>query len=177
MAQKPYSKEIARIVEDFLINDDWNYSFDEERGLFKFGLSLKSKLKSINYIVDIKTDACIVYATAPVGADSKNREEIMTMAEFICRANYGLKNGSFELDMRDGEIRYKSYIDCDDQLPSEAIIKNSVYITAMMFDRYAPGITGIIFAGMDAETAVDISEREDEEDSAPSSGGSGDLFD
>ena len=47
----------------------------------------------------------------------------------------------------------------------------------MMFDRYAPGITGIIFAGMDAETAVDISEREDEEDSAPSSGGSGDLFD
>ncbi len=176
MSMKEYSREIARVVEDFLINDDWNYSFDEERGLFKFGLSLKSKLKSINYIVDIKPDACIVYATAPVGADAKNREEIMTMAEFICRANYGLKNGCFELDMRDGEIRFKSYIDCDELLPNEAIIKNSVYITAMMFDRYAPGITGIIFAGMDAETAIELSERDEDDDPAPS-GGSGDLFD
>ena len=30
-----------------------------------------------------------------------------TTAEFICRANYGLPIGNFEMDFSDGELRYK----------------------------------------------------------------------
>ena len=81
------------------------------------------------------------------------------MAEFLCRANYGLQNGCFELDFRDGEIRYKSFIDCDDMMPSFEVIQNSIYCTAGMFQRYAPGIVDIIFSGCTAKAAIEKCEK------------------
>lgn len=66
------------------------------------------------------------------------------MAEFICRANYGLKNGNFELDMRDGEIRYKSFVDCEGLTPTTEMVRNSIHCPAAMFDRYGDGIVDII---------------------------------
>ena len=36
--------------------------------------------------------------------------------------NYGLKNGCFELYFRDGEIRFRSFIDCEDVMPSTEVI-------------------------------------------------------
>ncbi len=113
MKERTYSKTIAQAIKEFLTNDDWHYSFDEQRGLFKFGLSIKGKIKKVRYLVDVKDDAYLVYAIAPIGGDEDDRNMMMEMAEFICRANYGLKSGNFELDMDDGEIRFKCYVDCD----------------------------------------------------------------
>lgn len=113
MKDKTYSKDIADAINRFLAEDDWHFLFDEQRGMFKFGLSLKSRMKSINYLIDVKDDEYVVYAISPIGADHMDEKMMTSMADFICRANYGLKNGNFELDMRDGEIRYKSYVDCE----------------------------------------------------------------
>lgn len=63
-----------------------------------------------------------------------------SMAEFVCRANYGLTNGSFELDMRDGEIRFKSFVDCEGTTPTAEMIRNSIHCPAAMFERYSAGI-------------------------------------
>ena len=50
-------------------------------------------------------DAYCVYAISPVGADVSNLEERAAMAEFLCRANYGMRYGNFEMDLQDGELR------------------------------------------------------------------------
>lgn len=152
---KNFSSEIANAIRNFLDTDDWRYYFDEKKGLFRFGLDLHSKLKSIDYIVDVKQDEFLCYAIAPVAGDEKDQRMISSLADFVCRANYGLKNGNFELDVRDGEIRYKSYVDCDGQIPAPCVIKNSIYCTASMFKRYAPGFLGIIFGDMSAKEAID----------------------
>lgn len=157
---KEYSREIANAVNQFLVDDDWKFSFDEERGLFKFGISLKSKLKSVDYIIDIKEQSYLVYTVSPIGATADNREEMATMAEFLNRANYGLRNGNFELDMDDGEIRYKCFVDCENRIPSKDIVENSIYCPPFMFERYAPGIIGIIFGGMSAKQAIDLCEND-----------------
>lgn len=39
MKTNMYSIEIANIIKQFLTEDSWNFSFDEEHGIFKFGLS------------------------------------------------------------------------------------------------------------------------------------------
>lgn len=44
------------------------------------------------------------------------------------------------MDFCDGELRYKSFVDCDDQLPSQAVIRNSIGCPISMMKRYAPGI-------------------------------------
>ena len=162
MKKYNYSNEIANVVKQFLDEDDWHYSFDEEKGNFKFGLCIDSKMKNIRYLVDVDDDNVIVYGIAPVGADCDDKQMMAEMAEYICRANYGLQNGSFELDFRDGEIRFKSYVDCDGCMPAKDVIRNSVHCTAMMFERYSPGMVDIIFAGSNAKEAIEKCEKSPE---------------
>lgn len=52
MKNRTYSKNIANAINNFLTEDDWHFSFDDQRGLFKFGLNLKGRIKKVSYIVD-----------------------------------------------------------------------------------------------------------------------------
>lgn len=162
MKERNYSMNIANAVCDFLNEDDWHFSFDQERGIFKFGLQLKGKLKKISYIVDIKDDEYLVYAISPLGADEDDSKMMANMAEFICRANYGLKMGNFELDFDDGEVRFKAHVLCKGITPTAEMIKRSIYCPASMFKRYGSGIVDIIFGVASGKEAVDKCEKRDE---------------
>lgn len=164
MNTRTYSKEITTAINNFLNEDDWHFSFDEQRGSFNFGLTLKSKIKHIKYIVEVKEDEFLVYAISPIGADEDDEKMMTTMAEFVCRANYGLKNGNFELDMRDGEIRYKSFVSCEGITPTPEMIKRSIYCPTTMFEQYSNGIVDIILGNATAKAAIDKCEKASEEE-------------
>ncbi len=149
-----YSMGIAEAIKSFLATDDWRFSFNEENGIFHFGVGLGGKIKNITYAIKVKEDSYIVYAISPISADPEDGKMMAAMAEFVCRVSYGLVNGNFELDFRDGELRYKSFVDCDGGvIPTRQIIKNSIYCPAMMFKRCIPGILAIVFGGASAEEA------------------------
>lgn len=158
MREHKYSVKICNLIKEFLSTDDWHYSFDDRSGTFQFGLNLTSKIKNIKYLVDVDEDSYIVYAYCPIGADIDDVDMMHRMSDFICRVNYGLKNGNFELDMRDGEIRYKCYIDCENAIPSVEMIRPSIYCPAVMFERYGTGIVEVIFNNSTAQDAIVKSE-------------------
>ncbi|MDO5786012.1 MAG: hypothetical protein Q4P20_13235 [Eubacteriales bacterium] len=162
MKERTYSMGIANAVTDFLTEDGWHFSFDEDHGIFRFDLSLKGKLKKVNYIVDIKDDEYLVYVISPIGADENDQKMMANMAEFICRANYGLKMGNFEVDFDDGEIRFKVHVLCKGITPTAAMIKRSLYCPATMFDHYGSGIGDIIFNDVSGKTAVEKCEKRSE---------------
>lgn len=149
-----YSAAIALAINQFLTQDDWHFSFDEEDGIFSFNLTMQNKLKKVVYKVRVRDDSYTVYTGMPLDATDCKAE----MAEFLTRANYGLINGNFEMDYRDGEIRYKIHIPCEDMLPSQAVIKRSIYTPAAMFDRYGNGIVAVLFGMQSPEEAVKASE-------------------
>lgn len=164
MKVKMYSHKIAQAINSYLTDDDWHFSFDEKHGMFKFGLSLRGKIKKINYIVDVKDDEYVVYAISPLGADEDDKEMMASMAEFVCRVNYGLVNGNFELDMRDGEIRFKCFVDCEGITPTSEMVRNSIHCPAAMFKRYGAGIVDIIFGKSSAQEAVEQCEKTTEDE-------------
>lgn len=164
MNTRTYSKKITTAINNFLNEDDWHFAFDEQGGSFKFGLTLKSKIKHIEYIVEVQEDEFLVYAVSPIGADEDDEKMMKTMAEFICRANYGLKNGNFELDMRNGEIRYKSFVSCGGITPTPEMIKRSIYCPATMFEQYSDGIVDIILGNATAKSAIEKCEKSSEEE-------------
>ena len=159
-----YSKELADMVKNFLEEEGWHYSFDENRGIFDMGLKVKCKLRAIRYLIDVREEEILVYGLCPVSAESSDTEMMAQTAEFICRANYGLINGGLELDFRDGEIRYRCYIDCEGGLPAPQAVENSVYCAAAMYERYADGIADIIFGGSSAKAAIDMCEKSEVEE-------------
>lgn len=155
MNERTYSKNIADAIHNVLTEDNWRFSFDEKQGLFKFNLTVKGKIKKISYGIGVQENEYLVYGISPLGADNSDDKMMASMAEFICRANYGLNNGNFELDMRDGEIRYKIYVDCRNITPSPEIVKRSIQYPAAMFERYGEGIVDIIFGNRTAKEAVE----------------------
>jgi hypothetical protein len=155
MNEQNYSESIANAINNFLVEDDWHFSFDDQCGIFKFELRMKGNVKKINYVIDVQEDSYLVYAFSPIGADPEDEKIMSSMAEFACRANYGLKNGNFEIGMEDGEIRFKSFVDCEGTMPTLEVLKNSIYCPAAMYARYGMAILDIIFKNSTAKEAID----------------------
>ncbi len=78
----------------------------------------------------------------------------LAMAEFLTRANYGMRIGNFEMDFNDGEVRYKTIIDVEGSILKETQVKNYLNIGAMTLDRYYPGIQGVMSGAESALAAV-----------------------
>lgn len=159
MKETTYSKSIANAINKFLTDNDLNFSFDEQLGQFILSSGIKSKLKKLNYIINVEDYAFIVYAISPIGVDADDENSMTEMAEFVCRANYGLRRGNFELDMRDGEIRYKCHVDCKGIIPTNEMVANNIITPIAMFDRYGDGIVDIIFGNVPAKEAVERCEQ------------------
>jgi hypothetical protein len=82
-------------------------------------------------------------------------ESLRTAAsEFLCRANYGLHIGNFELDWSDGEVRYKSSLDFEGEALTANWIKHAVYPAVETMDRYWPGLQDVIEGGVTPEEAI-----------------------
>lgn len=144
--------QITDAIRNFLDNDDWHYEYDAENSMVRMGLNLKSKLKNCRIFIDIKNDAYLVYLVSQINADKDNLSELM---RYLTIANYGLINGNFELDIRDGEVRYKTYVNCDglETLP-EQVIKDSLYLAAFTLDRYGDGLAALIMGFSTADEEI-----------------------
>lgn len=154
MREAEYSEQIKNAVQAYLTKDEWNFEFMEDRGIFRFTVGLSGRLRQINCIVDIGTDVFLVYASTPIAPEVDDREMMNRMAEFLCRANFGLKFGNFEFDFDDGEIRYKCYVDCVDGPPAMKTVEHAIMWPAAMFSRYGSGILEILYTDISPEIAV-----------------------
>lgn len=153
-----YSKQLKDCIQNYFEKDEWHYTFDEQRRSFKAGINLDVKLNRCDIIVEIKEDYYLVYGMIALNADTACMNAV---SEYLHRVNYGLKFGSFEFDLRDGEIRYKMYVDCGDNcdcIPSESVIQRSLEIPALMFEKYGDGLLGIMFGNLTPKEAIALSE-------------------
>lgn len=91
------------------------------------------------------------YSVLSVNAPPERRPEV---AEFIMRANYGLVLGNFEMDLRDGEVRYKTSVGAGDEEMTAGLVGPAVYANVVTMDRYLPGLMQVIYSGTDALHAV-----------------------
>ncbi|MBC7340390.1 MAG: YbjN domain-containing protein [Firmicutes bacterium] len=91
------------------------------------------------------------YSVCPVNVPEGKR---LAVAEYLTRANYGLVIGNFEMDFRDGEVRYKTSIDVEGAEIAPALVRNLVYANVITMDRYLPGLLGVIYGNLTPEQAI-----------------------
>ena len=145
--------QIVDALRDWLDDDDWHYEYDAEKHLIRAGITIDGKLRSARVYIPIREDGSyIVNIVSPVNGDPKDIGELV---KYLTMANYGLANGNFELDVSDGEIRYKTYVNCREleSLPGQ-IIKDSILVGWYMMERYGNGIAAIAMGFSDAETEI-----------------------
>ena len=69
---------------------------------------LECRIEKVRLTVVVNNRHTLVYTTLLQAVPEEKRSAV---AEFITRANYGLPGGNFEMDWRDGELRYKVFLD------------------------------------------------------------------
>lgn len=146
-----YSIALAKRVDEYLKSQNWNYEFSEEDGLFRFGISLENKMNNCRMVILIGGELFTSYAIAPVSADA---ETMAQAANYLTRANYGLKIGNFELDYRDGEIRYKATLFCGGSIPSLDAVERVADMPFRMMEHYGGGLLNVLFGNADPASEI-----------------------
>lgn len=146
-----YSKALANQVDVYLQSQNWKYDFDEGEGLFRFGITLENRMKNCRMVILVGDELFTSYAVAPIGADTESMAKI---CDYLTRANYGLKIGNFELDQRDGEIRYKSSLYCGESIPALAAVERVVDMPFRMMEHYGNGLLNVLFGSADPASEI-----------------------
>lgn len=135
----------------FFKEDKWQYTELEAGATLRMGVSGKNGKWTCFARAREQQEQFVFYSVCSVNAPEDKRSDI---AECLTRANYGLVIGNFELDYGDGEIRYKSSIDVENDRLTSPLIKNLVYANVAMMDKYLPGIMAVLYGGASPTKAI-----------------------
>jgi hypothetical protein len=138
-------------VETFLHDDNW-YP-DAIEGLTAFASRYIGDNGEYRVIVHVNVELAQVYVYV-VSPETVPEERRSAVAEFLTRANYGLRIGNFELDFRDGEVRYKSSLDFEGADLNSALLRNLMYPAVQTVDRYQAGLQSVGSGDATPEAAV-----------------------
>lgn len=134
-------QSIYQAMIDFFTEDDW--SFTKLQGEPTLQLAFQGKGDRFLCFAKAREEQqqFVFYSVCPVKVPKSKRRAI---AEFLTRVNFGTIIGNFELDMTDGEIRYKTSIDVAGDPLSSTLIKRLIYVNVLMMDDYLPGIREVL---------------------------------
>lgn len=152
-------EEAIDAIRDWFDEEGYHCDYDAEHEFLRSGFNIPCKLKNVRLYVNFYENGYDALAVSPLNGDTDNLEPLM---KYLHMANYGLRAGNFELDVRDGEIRYKYWVPITglDHLPKE-IIEPSLIIPCSMFERYGDGIAALAMGFSDPETEIQKVEGDD----------------
>ena len=137
---------------EFLRDDGWYPQQLENKALFRVYFSGDNGDLRCYAQIRVDLDQFIFYVIAPIKAPAAMRPAV---AEYITRANFGLRIGNFELDYSDGEIRYKSSLDFEGVELTPELLKNAIYPAVHTMDFYLPGLLSVLYGSKTPEDAID----------------------
>lgn len=160
MEELSYSVELTEATRQFLDKMGVEYTFEEEKGIFRFSMVLGEdrKMHSMDFFIRIHEDAISSYVIANVRADADSMNAVV---EYAMRANCKLRFGNFEVDYNNGEVRYKCYNRFEDRIPSEPELAYiAVGCGLMTWEYYEKSFLKVLFGGANPKDALEEMEQE-----------------
>lgn len=138
-------------VGQFLEEDGWHPQRLDDSYVYRVFFAGRNGEVACFAQVRVELKQFLFYAVLPVRVPEHLRG---ALAEFLTRANYGLRIGNFEMDYADGEVRFKSSLDFDGEPLTANLIRNAIYPAVQTLDRYLPGALAVIYGGKEPAAAV-----------------------
>jgi len=139
----------------FLKDDGWYPEQLGEKTIFRVFFSGDNGDLRCYAQVRVDLEQFIFYVVAPVKAPAPVRSQV---AEYLTRANYGLRIGNFELDYSDGEVRYKSSLDFEQATLTAQLIRNAMYPAVHTADMYLQGLLSVMYGNKTPAEAIEEAE-------------------
>lgn len=129
----------------FFDSKSWKYEVSKASDgteMLRTGFSVHNSLENIPVIIRLLSDGIKITGVSKFNANANVRAAV---ADYLCRANFGLIQGNFELDMRDGEVRYKIFLPKYEGQPiPDSAIDDALSTMLSMYHRYGDGLTALM---------------------------------
>lgn len=145
------SAEIRKAVERCFEKENYKYSGFNEENVASISFNIKSKLSNVRIYLQAKNTLLSIRSILPIKAEEDVRPAV---AEFLLRANYGMKIGAFDFDFNDGEISFRSSFYCGDVAPTHDQIDTALNLCVTMMKRYGEGILKVIYGIQSPQEAI-----------------------
>lgn len=153
-------EKLIKGIKAFFDKTNWKYEYFEDKKMFVTVIDMKDELGKIRVVVHLKESGYITYA---ILNNTVTSSAMVRVSEYLHRANYGLGLGNFELDYRDGEVRYKLFTLYGDQATDEDNIIESLVVPILMVDRYGKNLLKVMINNdISVEEAINAAEKEEE---------------
>ena len=152
---------MGRIYESvlaFLQEDQWRYEEIPGESAIRLSFTGQNARYDCFGRVNEAHEVFVFYSIIPVRVPETQR---LLVAELLARINYGLNIGNFELDMNDGEIRYKTSIDVEGGDLTPRMVETLIAVNISTTARYFPSFADVMYAGVAPMEAVARIERPD----------------
>ncbi|UNT92943.1 YbjN domain-containing protein [Allobaculum sp. Allo2] len=148
-----YAEETHKWVLDAFEEIGIHKFDDTNDGLIRFSMLVpKSKFRAYDFAIRLCDHTLTMYMIAPFRGDDSDRKMMTKLAVLQTNANYGLRNGNFEMDLRDGEIRYKTYINLENSTVNPDVLDDAIHMSIAAFDVYGKDMAKIVYGfGQESE--------------------------
>lgn len=92
----------------------------------------------------------VYYSVSPTRAPPERRDAVM---RYLTLVNFGQLVGAFEMDLADGEVRFRTSIDLEGQPLTDALLSGVVYPNHQAVTDYLPGLLQVIRGEQGADEA------------------------
>jgi hypothetical protein len=124
--------KIIEAAEQWLVDEKWKFRKAVETNHIECGVTHKNGNYQVHYFADENTQVFRVYVVTPSRVPEDRRIEV---ALLMTRLNYGRNIGNFELDLNDGEVRYKMSMDVEGSELTKPMVKNMTLAGVTALDR------------------------------------------
>lgn len=142
---------IMGVVLKFLQEDKWNFRQIEGKPILQMGFTGNNGSWQCFAQSREEQQQFIFYSILQMNVPPDKRPLV---ADFLTRANYGLILGNFEMDMNDGEVRFKTSIDVQGGQLTTGMVKTMIYVNVLMMDKYLPGIMSVTYGASTPPDAI-----------------------
>ncbi len=134
-------------IKQFFSEDEWFFVEEEDKSVSALQLRMNHWGENGRFSCmaeyNEKQRIFYFYSYFPINIPPEKRAK---MAEFITRVNYGMRIGNFEMDIEDGELRFRTSIDFENSDLTYPLVSNHVYPNVWMMDRYLPGLFSVVYS-------------------------------
>lgn len=138
-------------VIEFLSTDGWRFEEVSGQTAIRFGFTGRNARFECYGRANEDQETFMFFSILPLRAPEDKRAMI---AELITRINYGMNIGNFEMDMNDGEIRYKTSIDVEGGELTQKMTESLITVNLSTTDRYFNAFTDVLYVQLTPAEAV-----------------------
>ncbi len=138
----------------YLDANDWGYSADTERGCY----SMRCKFKEVTarVLIDVfEADdwrRIMIFSIYPIFVPEIRRPSVL---EALNRINYSLVYGNFEIDMADGEIRFRTTVESESDI-QESMMERVLNGNLSVSNTHFGALMAVAFGSVEPEGVKEL---------------------